>query len=615
MDDTQDSPIASPAGMGGAPAPVQTQDDPQLTATIPQQQAPAPPTPQQQAQMAQVAHDSAFGRMAKAILGQQNQYSVDPQTGTLKNNPVPQAPGSLFKTILGAALLGGAAGANGNPAQGFAGGFARGGAAGVQQGQQQDQQARQQAEQQFKDQQAAQQQNREQTLMSAQVAQMHAEQVGRQHTSDLQDAEAHAKHNAASAAVENTLVAAGGTPATIPVNGKGASSFTAPDLVAAVNADPSIMQAPKGMVRHFLDSTDSSELTYNGHQWVDASGEPVNMTDKTTVKAIDVPVDAMKTKLPTSGKDINAAYGGKLVDPSQTYQMAPFDMDALNTKRMSEGKAQAAIDLDKHRVAQGDAELGMRRQELSLKQRELADKENSTGLGPNGQPSVLATSIASGQIPLDRMGYLLAKNPDLLEGVMKVDPTFDGSKAAAYPTVYKDFTSSKNGTAGGTLNAAATAFKHLHELQQLNTYESRIPGTADYQRYQNKVDTVAPELAKTYNDATVPGIEGYKKTLNATFNRDAAIQTQAQSMGDKVDSLTQTWKNAAPSARYEAPVPGMDADAMRARAALDSRYKLGASSPQNGQSTPPAGAVSTGKGNDGKTYYLDAHHQPLGVAQ
>jgi hypothetical protein len=216
------------------------------------------------------------------------------------------------------------------------------------------------------------------------------------------------------------------------------------------------------------------------------------------------------------------------------------------------------------------------------------------------------------------MDYLLSRNPELMQGVMKVDPNFDSSKVAAYAAAYKDFTSSKAGSGGGTLNAAATAFKHLQELQELNTPLSRVPGTADYQRYENKVDTVAPELAKTYNDSTIPGIAGYKKTLNATFNRDAAIQTQAQSMGDKVDSLEQTWKNAAPSKAYEATFPQLDDKAKAARAALDPKYKarLAKESPENGQPKmpPPTGAVSTGKGNDGKTYYLDANHQPIGLA-
>jgi len=221
-------------------------------------------------------------------------------------------------------------------------------------------------------------------------------------------------------------------------------------------------------------------------------------------------------------------------------------------------------------------ELGVKKQELSLKQ-------DQSGVDSKGAPTPLAADIAHGHITPDRLGYLLSKNPELLEGVMKVDPNFDGSKAQAYPAAYKDFTSTKPNTAGGTLNAGATAMKHLSELQDLNTPASRIPGTAAHQRYENKVDTVAAEIAKVYGDSTIPGIAGYKATLNATFNRDAAIQTQAQSMGDKLDSLEQSWKNAAPSKAYEAPMPGLDEDAINARAKLDPKYKARL---QNGPHNP-----------------------------
>lgn len=586
MDELQPN-TTGPVGMGG---PTNELGAP-LPQVQPQQQAP-PPDPQVMAQQAQAQHDSMFGRAAKTLMGMQTSYSVGPD-GTLQSQQVPEKPGSFFRKLLGASLLGGAAGANGDPAQGFLGGLVRGGAASVQANQQQDNQQKQQAQTDFADQQKVQQQGRENTMMQAQIAQMHAEQVARQHSSDLADEASHQKHNAASAALVTTLTAAGGTPAMIPMNGKAASDFTANDLASAYIKDPSILKAPQGYLRTFVDTTDSSNLSYNGHQWVTSGGEPVNMTDNTNVKAIDTPIDSMGTKIPTTGKDINAAYGGKLVDPDKTYPMAPTDMVALNTKRMAESKAQASIDLERHKVAQGDAELGLKKQELGLKQRELSDKEKASGVDANGEPSSLARDIASGHVTVDRLGYLLAKNPDLVAGVMKVDPNFDSAKAAAYPKVYQDFTSTKNGSAGGTLVAAGTAFKHLQELRELNTLESRIPGTADYQRYQNKLDTVAPELAKVYNDSTIPGIAGYKKTLGALTNRDPAIVTQAQSMGDKVDALNQTWTNAAPSAKYEAPLPGMDAHANAARASLDPRYKK--SSPDNGQTQQFSHVSASGK--------------------
>jgi hypothetical protein len=188
------------------------------------------------------------------------------------------------------------------------------------------------------------------------------------------------------------------------------------------------------------------------------------------------------------------------------------------------------------------------------------------------------------------VSYLLARNPELVGEVMKLDPGFDSSKAQAYPATYKDFTSGKTSVA---INSGGTALSHLNELQKMNTVESHIPGTPDYNAYQNKADTVASELAKFYGDATIPAIAAIKKTLTAQLpgNRKAAIQTQAQSMGDKMDSFQQQWQNAAPSKAYQAPMPGISPQAIQARAALDPSF----AARMNGGN---AGAGSPSSGND-----------------
>jgi hypothetical protein len=173
------------------------------------------------------------------------------------------------------------------------------------------------------------------------------------------------------------------------------------------------------------------------------------------------------------------------------------------------------------------------------------------------------------------MSYLLSRNPGLINEVMKLDPSFDGSKAQAYPNVYKDFTNSKAGSAGGSLLAGSTALQHLNELRSMNTDASHIPGTAAYNAYQNKAETVASELDRFYHGtSTDTATANIRKTLAATLpgQRDAAILTQAQSMGDRLDNYEQTWQNAAPSAKYEAPMPGISQAAKNARAALDPSY-------------------------------------------
>lgn len=236
---------------------------------------------------------------------------------------------------------------------------------------------------------------------------------------------------------------------------------------------------------------------------------------------------------------------------------------------------QLAPQLAASKLAFQRAQLAQGQQRNSMSQQRLDLAQQQAGVTPGGMPSTLAQDIASGHIPLDRMGYLLARNPGLVQGVMQIDPTFDGSKAAAYPQVYKDFTNSKPGTAGGALLTGSTALQHLKELQDMNTDASHIPGTAAYNAYQNKAETVASELDRFYHGtSTDTATANIKKTLVATLpgQRQAAIATQAQSMGDRLDNYEQTWKNAAPSSKYEAPMPGISQTAIKARAALDPSY-------------------------------------------
>ena len=190
----------------------------------------------------------------------------------------------------------------------------------------------------------------------------------------------------------------------------------------------------------------------------------------------------------------------------------------------------------------------------------------------------LVKSIGTGHMALDRVGLLLARNPKLAAEISKAYPpdspyAFDSSKAAAYPQMVRDYTSTKPNSTGGALNAGATALKHLKELKELNTVKSRVMGTDDYNAYHNKLDTVTGELAMFYQlpkDDT--SMQAMKSTLGAFFNRDAAIETQAKSMGDKFDSLEQSWKNGIPSKLYNPPMPQVDAAAKAARASLDPNY-------------------------------------------
>jgi ABC-type transporter Mla subunit MlaD len=228
---------------------------------------------------------------------------------------------------------------------------------------------------------------------------------------------------------------------------------------------------------------------------------------------------------------------------------------------------------------------------------------------PAGSQS-LVKELGTGKIALSRLDYLLTRKPEVLEAVSRAYPDFDSSKVQGYTNAVKEYTSSKNGTAGAQLLSGSTALKHLNELKEFNTLKSRIPHTVDYNNYNNKLDTLTGELATFYNlPKTDKTIQDMKSTLGDFANRDAAIQTQAQSMGDRFDGLEQTWKNAAPSKAYEAPMPQVDSAALKARAKLDPRYAArakGQAPPPQNQNKPAqnfAATSSDGKwGWDGKAW-------------
>ena len=227
----------------------------------------------------------------------------------------------------------------------------------------------------------------------------------------------------------------------------------------------------------------------------------------------------------------------------------------------------------------------------------------------------LVDMIGTGRVNLGRLNYVAARKPEILDAVAKKYPDFDSSKIDGYSGTYKDFT---EGTTSRQLNAGGTALKHLKELRDMNTVKSHFPGSPDYNAYQNKADTLATELARFYGDATIPAIAAIKSTLASTLpgTRQKAINTQAESMGDKLDSFEHTWTNAAPSKAYQAPMPFIDEKAKEARAALDPRYRQRITQEQGGNPQPaprtnapvtpqrppnvPANAVWNAQGNNGR---------------
>lgn len=241
------------------------------------------------------------------------------------------------------------------------------------------------------------------------------------------------------------------------------------------------------------------------------------------------------------------AYTAALGIPASV-QNSPQAISAAAAKARAEEAARENAIMD----AQGSPESINAAAEKAGAEESARQKAELGSPGGQAGDKSIVDAIGTGKMPMGRSAYLLARNPQLVEAVTSAYPDFDASKVEAYSSIYRDFTSGKTANA---LNAGITAWKHLQELKDLNTDKSRIYGTADYQAYHNKLDTVSSELARFYGTDTIEGIRDIKSTLGSFFNRDAAIDTQMQSMRDKFDTYHNQWLSAAPSSHYEAPEP------------------------------------------------------------
>jgi hypothetical protein len=317
----QDAPLNSRQGPGLSPS------------GFPQQQP--RPTPQQAVDQ----HHTALGKVTGFLFGRE----LDPDTG----QPVKQSPGSIFRSLLAGALLGASAGLK--EGHGALGGLAAGGVAGMQMRDQQAQQAQAQADRRKNMSMEEQKAADEHQLHQANVAHLTVQTTAFHHLQDLHDQEALDAKNKAARAYMKTLEDAGARPAQIPVYGKIPANglYNASDVVDAINRDPSILFGAPGTVRHFVDEHSDGDMDYvQGKGWVNANGDPVNVTKNTTIKAFDVPENLYKTPLHHSGKELNAIAGYQLIPKTQEDHEFIVPLDAVtnlysqNLKNLN-AKAQA----------------------------------------------------------------------------------------------------------------------------------------------------------------------------------------------------------------------------------------------------------------------------------
>lgn len=565
-DDTQPDPTQTadttnaPPATGGDPGSAQStltqaqqptpglQTTPQSTsATIaPEQQAQSPTVliPQKRGGLGGIVDE-----IRNALVPQQaTEIYRDPETGERYVQRPGRTPGQQWMKLAGEAVTGAAAGlANGQGP----GGPQRAAAAGVQQGVQQQQQAQQTQEKQADDDYNIARQQRmdkansylQQVQLASQEFALKRMQVkAGQDDIDFSQRMNQQEHDRGSIDL-----------------GTYGDHYSLPDVQKNHPEIDFWKQGVSGMIQAHADVDPETGTRKGVHLWLtqpgilDQPAEPGTQAHRVEYDKDNVPHVVQFTPTGTHTQREFQSMDDYAYGVVQKYQAGQAE-NALKGAQTKEASAAAGKNV---------AEAGEARATTAKTNNELASNQSSSGL---------VDQIGQGKVVPERLSYLLARNPELINQVTQKYPNFDSSKAEAYPTTYKDFTSGKTSVA---LNSADTALKHLKELQDLNTVASHIPGTPAHTKYVNKLGTVAPELARFYGDETIPGIASIRDTLGSTLpgSRDAAIRTQAQSMGDKLDSYEQTWKNSAPSASYQAPMPGISEKAKDARAALDPAYR------------------------------------------
>lgn len=247
-----------------------------------------------------------------------------------------------------------------------------------------------------------------------------------------------------------------------------------------------------------------------------------------------------------------------------------------------EDEAKAAVrtrDLAKQTMAEKNTEAGLKagaETQARLKAEEGDfDKLGDSSLSgeaylnslPEGTRGVLKAIAEGREVRSARQLQDKNGNPSALaQALHRAYPDFDIEKATKYGDLRKNFTTGRNAI---DLDHGGTALMHLNELQLLNTWDSRRPGSAAQKAYDNKLNTVVHELMNFYHmPATNDSVESLKSGMGGWVNRDAAILSQAQSMADRFNSIHQEWENGQPRPSYTPPMPGISIDAKKAMARL-----------------------------------------------
>jgi len=359
------------AGQPNNPDPNQSPvSAPPSPATLPLRQpdvsglAPTPAQPNPDA-VRQVAQHARFGAGIKALLGslyEEPSYKANPTTGEMVATPVKR---NLFKDILAAALIGGAAGQaehDRNPYAGFGAGLVTGAAAGVQNTQRADLQKRTQAQQDFERGRELRQDAREendaqqkQLMWQANLAHWTVQEITSAANLNLNNAKEVDEQNASSRLLLEKVLTEHGTLAeNIPSNGVPGNGASLQDYFTK---NPSALRVSNGGLRVPVKQVDVTGLVYDPAHfgWKDGkTGEHVDLDTRTTWSVFDVPKNPLNVeeKIPVKGSELRKLFPSDVhtqINPDSVYNLTARELVAIGTKQRQDANTATHQDATQQR--------------------------------------------------------------------------------------------------------------------------------------------------------------------------------------------------------------------------------------------------------------------------
>jgi hypothetical protein len=187
-----------------------------------------------------------------------------------------------------------------------------------------------------------------------------------------------------------------------------------------------------------------------------------------------------------------------------------------------------------------------------------------------GDKSVI-NGLGTGQIPLFRYDYLLARNEDMMKALIGAFPQFSGYDPKAHMDTVSDFTG--KGKTAQSLTSAGTAFSHLKRVYDNTTFGSRNPATAVAKDRTADAHILGTEVSRYYQGGA-PHADEVKKIGDDfeqswySLNRQEAPKEYAKLMWGKYENFQQQWENAQPPL-FRQPMPDISSQAK-----VDAQYLI-----------------------------------------